>query len=429
MTKLSEVKRQAATKVLNGIYRRRFGQRLAERVRSIAPGDASDPSHEICRVQSDEVAITVIGLPGNLTPTEVFSGTYGIIQPEHVWRILPHPDTPIYFFKNDGPPLFYHRDQIVRSAPSLNRLSINYRGNLDISADRTAVTKSTKLYFAYRDKLSRAAHLAFEFLPDLAKEIALDILTDPGISGSTLSHVLHPLDTRSREGYRKAFNSAWRTLDPALPVHKSLYPYPSSAPRDLQLIEELGMIGRSVEENVMQRILHASGAFNRIHHHAERILLRSPPHQKPITGFKRLRRAISSVFPPVGVDDIIVVEYAYSRPKIVWNMKRKKFIMGLPEKCNEHAAGGCLCWVGPQLFLAVDSWRDKHGSKETPSRTVVCREFVRCMEGVVDMVERDQEVAEGALYITSHRTCFSQAFSCFFSFNRRTANRTCIHGR
>lgn len=350
----------------------------------------------------------MVGLPGNLSPTEVFSGVYGIIQPEHVWRVLPQADTPIYIFKTNGPPLFYHRDQIVRSGPSLNRLSINYRGNLDISADGMAVTKSTGLYFAYRDRLSKAAHLAFEFLPDLAKEIALDILTDPGISGSTLSHVLHPLDTRSKEGYRKAFNSAWRTLDPTLPAQKSLYPYPASAPRDLLLIEELGMIGRPVHEHVMQKILHASGAFNRIHHHAERILLRSPPHQKPITGFKRLRRAISSIFPPVGVDDVIVVNYTHSRPKIVWNGKKKKFIMGLPEKCSDHAAGGCLCWVGPQLFMAVDSWRDKHGSKETPSRTAVCRALVQCMEGSCGMMERDQHIADGvfAVFCT---ICHSEA--------------------
>ena len=405
------MKRTAATKVLNGIYKRRFAQRLSERVRAIAPAEANDPSHEICRAQSDEVAITVVGLPSNVSQAEVFSGIYGIIQPEHVWRVLPQVDTPIYFFKHDGPPLFYYRDQIIRSGPSLNRLSINYRGNLNITADRTAVTKSTSLYFAYRDKLSRAAHLAFEFLPDLAKEIALDILTDPGISGSTISHVLHPLDTRSREGYRTAFNSAWRTLDPTLPLQKSLYPYPASAPRDRLLIEELGMIGRPVSEHIMHRILHASGAFNRIHHHAERSLLRSSPYRKPITGFKRLRLAITSIFPSLGVDDVVVVDYTYSSPKIVWNTKRKKFFMGLPEKCSDHTAGGCLCWVGPQLFTAIDNWRDKHGSKETPSRTVVCRAFVRCMEGIVDMMERDN-IADGTWMVSAtSSTVSSQAFA------------------
>lgn len=414
VTKLSDVRRQAAMKVLNGIYKRRFAQRLSERPTKTVqvPADsATDPSHELCRVRSDEVAITVLGLPPDLSPTFVFSGIYGIIPPAHAWRVLPKADTPIFFFKtpSPAPPQFYHRDQLVRVGPTLNRLSINYRGSLDLSADRTAVLKGTHTYHAYRDRLSRAAHLAFEFLPDLAKEIALDILTtDPGGthgsgSSTTLSRVLHSPDTRSREGYRTAFDAAWRTLDASLPKQKNLYPYPASSSSDLHLIEEMGMVGRPVPEHVMTRILQASGAFTRIHRHAESLLLRAPRSKQiaTVSGFRRLQRAISSVIPSVRPDDVVLVDYAYSSPKIVWDVKGKKFVMGIPDKCAEHGPiftrrrSRCLCWVGPHLFSALDSWQEKQtagsGKEGWPSRMAVCRAYVHCMEGTVNMTEPEPE--------------------------------------
>lgn len=414
VTKLSDVRRQAAMKVLNGIYKRRFAQRLSERPTKgtqVPVDSAIDPSHEVCRVRSDEVAITVLGLPPDLSPTSVFSGIYGIIPPAHAWRVLPKADSPIFLFKipSPAPPQFYHRDQLVRIGPALNRLSINYRGPLDLSADRTAVLKGTHFYHAYRDRLSRAAHLAFEFLPDLAKEIALDILTtDPSAAygsgaSTTLSRVLHPADTRSREGYRTAFDAAWRALDASLPPQKNLYPYPASSASDLQLIEEMGMVGRPVPEHVMSRILQASGAYTRIHRHAESLLLRAPRSKQvtTIAGFKRLQRAITSVFPSVRPTDVILVDYTYSSPKIIWDAKGKKFVMGIPEKCAEHGPvvprhrSRCLCWVGPHLFLALDSWQEKQtagaGKDAGLSRTAVCRAYMCCMEGAVDMTEPERE--------------------------------------
>lgn len=402
LTKLSEVKRQAAMKVLGAIYKRRFVQRLSDHIKT-SPAEAYDPSHEICRVRPDEVAITVIGLPGDLLPTELFSGIYGIIAPETAWRVLPQTDTPIYFFKNPGPPLFYHRDQIIRSGPTLNRLSINYRGDLDLSADRTAVMKGTTLYHAYRERLSKAAHLAFEFLPDLAEEIALDILTESGVGGSSFSRILHPLDAKSGNAYKAAFTSAWRTLDPSIPAKKTLYPYPASSSRDPRLIEELGMVGRPVSEHVMVKILQASGAFIRIHQYAESLLLRAPLHHKPVAGFTRLQRAIASAFPLVGVEDVIMVDYTYSSPKILWDKYTKRFVMGVPGKCSKHIEGGCLCWIGPYLFRAMDSWKDKQRSKkEGPSLMALCRVFLQCMEGTIDVPRSDSaSLSDGKMFSIS----------------------------
>ena len=371
-------------KVLGAIYKRRFAQKLSDRTRSSASIDVHDPRHEICRVRPDEVSITVIGLPGDLIPSEVFSGVYGIIEYDQAWRVLPQVETPVYFFRNTGSPLFYHRDHIIRSGPALNRLSINYRGDLDLSADRTAVIKGTPAYHAYRETVSRAAHLAFEFLPDLAMEIALDILTDPGLSGSTLNRILHPLDSKSAAAYRTAFDRAWRTLDPALPTDKIIYPYPASSTRDVRLIEELGMIGRPVADHIMVKILQPSGAFTRVHHYAESLLLKAPPHRKPVAGFTRLQRAISYVFPSVKSEDVIMVNYKHSSPKMLWDVKTKKFVLGVPAKCGEHTEGGCLCWVGPYLFRAMDSWKDKNRStKDGPSLTVLCRAFLECMDGSI----------------------------------------------
>lgn len=385
-------------KVLGAIYKRRFAQKLSDRARSSASIDAQDPRHEINRVRPDEVSITVIGLPGDLVPTEAFSGVYGIIEYDQAWRVLPQVETPVYFFRNTGPPLFYHRDHIIRSGPALNRLSINYRGDLDLSADRTAVIKGTPAYHAYRDRVSRAAHLAFEFLPDLATEIALDILTDPGLSGSTLSRLLHPIDAKSAAGYQAAFNEAWRTLDPALPADKILYPYPVSSTRDIRLIEELGMIGRPVADHVMVKILQPSGAFTRVHHYAESLLLKSPPHRKPVAGFTRLQRAIASVFPSVKPEDVIMANYKHSGPKMLWDPKTRKFVLGVPAKCSEHSEGGCLCWVGPYLFRAMDSWKDKNRStKDGPSLTVLCRAFLQCMDGTTGTAP-SSEILKGQRY-------------------------------
>ena len=388
-SKISEVKRQAAMKVLNGIYKRRFAQRLSERPRGSTQcqADTVEPPQEICRVRPDEVSITVLGIPGPLSPAEAFSSVYGVIPPEHAWRVLPQVDTPIYFFKSEtAHPLFYHRDHLVRTGPTLNRLSINYRGNLDLSADRTSVDTSTHAFGQYKANLSKAAHLAFEFLPDLAVEIALDILTDGGASGSTLSRVLQPLDTRSKETYRAAFVASWRMLEPTLPASKILYPYPvSSAARDLPLIEELGMIGRPVSDHIMSKILHPSGAYSRIHHHVEKSLLRAPAYNGEVPGLVRLQGAIKSLLPPGSIDPelVNVVSHKYSTPKIAWNPKAKKFYMRVPERCAEHAPGdGCPCWVGPYLFSAMDSWKEKSRSKtKGPSRSAICRAFMHCMDG------------------------------------------------
>lgn len=391
--KIAEVKRQAAAKVLDAIYKRRFAQRLSDRPRSSSQtvlGTIETPQ-EICRVRPDEVSINVLGLPGNLSPMDVFSGVYGVIPPEHAWRVLPQVENPVYFFKSDTPhPLFYHRDQIVRSGPSLNKLSINYCGNLDLSADRTSVIKTTHAYALYKVNLSKAAHLAFEFLPDLAVEIALDILTDSGASGSSLSRVLQPLDTRSKHTYRSAFVSAWRILDPALPPSKILYPYSvSAASRDLPLIEELGMIGRPVSDHIMSKILYASGAYSRIHHHVEKSLIRAPAYTKPVLGLPRLQRAIASLMPPGAVDlEVVgVVDHKYkcSSPKIVWHPPAKKFLMRVPERCTLHAADTCSCWVGPYLFSAMDSWRENSTPKvKVPSKAAICQAFMHCMEGEGD---------------------------------------------
>lgn len=403
-------------KVLNGIYKRRFAQRLSDRPRTSTQSqiDTTEPPQEICRVRPDEVSITVLGIPGPLSPAEAFSSVYGVIPPEHAWRVLPQVDTPIYFFKSEGSKaLFYHRDHLVRTGLTLNKLSINYRGNLDLSADRTSVDTSTHAFAQYKVNLSKAAHLAFEFLPDLAVEIALDILTDGGASGSTLSRVLQPLDTRSKETYRAAFVAAWRILEPSLLATKILYPYPiSSAARDLPLIEELGMIGRPVSDHIMSKILHPSGAYSRIHHHVEKSLLRAPSHHGDIVGLARLQRAVTSLLPPGSIDPEIVsvVNHKYSTPKIAWNPKTKKFVMRVPERCVEHTpADCCSCWVGPYLFSAMDSLRDKSPPKSKgPSRSAICRAFMHCMdgEGVIPPINGDisivhsdhahEEIAYGA---------------------------------
>jgi len=166
-------------------------------------------------------------------------------------------------------------------------------------------------------------------------------------------------------------NSAWRTLDPTLPAQKSLYPYPASTTsRFFLLIEELGMVGATCSmsmscKNLNMRLGHSKPDYIIMR---ERILLRSPPPIKnPLTGFKRLRCGnFFPVFPDSGCRRTVIGGGTIRIPdrKLFWNGKKKKFVMGLPERCSEHGFWGCYAGSVLSCLWRWIAGADKHGSKE-----------------------------------------------------------------
>ncbi|KAI0946121.1 hypothetical protein AcV7_010177 [Taiwanofungus camphoratus] len=378
------------------IYYRRFEQNLAVKTASTKP---TEPYHETSLVTPDEVLITVIGLSGALTPGYVFSGIFGLVPPRQIWRISGRtPQSPqIHFYKPEksshaiermlkhGRVEFYHRGQLILSGPPLNKLGINYVGNLSVTPDRMTVIMSGPLFNEYKAHLSAAVDLAFRTMPDLAVELAIDILADHGKNSGTIGRVLRPVDTEGRDAYRAAFNEAFKTLNPDLGQSNVPYPF---CEEGQDLIREFGMVGYPVLGHV-QMILQSSGAFPDIKVHAESLLLEAALYTHEVPGSGRLRRALAGLLPGVTEDQLSIRNFKYSFPTIIWDEDRKIFAMGVPAVCEDHANDSCVCWLGPYLADAVASWEKGHlfNVKEKPSKAAMYRAYIRSMQGVVDMRE------------------------------------------
>jgi hypothetical protein len=383
-TSVSGEKLKKATKSLIGIYKRRFTQQLAIKDKNVS--DAHDPSDEEPLVTPDEVSITVLELSGDLQPEYAFSGIYGVIQQANSWRV---PGTSFLFFKPDDRPMFYNRDQLVISGPPINTLGINYHGDLAITADRVGVVTSLRSdrYRQYLSTLGTATDKAFQTMPELAIQLACDMLTDEGRGVGTLTYQLKPADNSHGEAYRTAFIAAWKILNPELPSDGTLYPCKSEK-KDMNLIRELGMVPVPVKSDIIRTILSDAGAFKDIYNHCRDLLATADPSAKVIPGFERLRRAITSLLPSVDSSSIVLRDYGFSHPKVGWDKENKMFSVAIPDKCGLHLENDCLCWVGPCLSLAISNWaEDDHKGVEEPTQAAIWREFMWAMDRVVDMKE------------------------------------------
>ncbi|KAJ7769913.1 hypothetical protein B0H16DRAFT_1452292 [Mycena metata] len=197
--------RKRAESALKGVYAPRFTQQLDLKGRP----DALHNGRIL--VSPDEVSITVIALDTWLQPEALFSAIYGIIPPALEWRV---PDSRVQFFlpvrdDSDRTPKFYLRDQVVPYGLHLNLLSINYHGDLNITSDRVAIIRDSKVT-AYKREVSRSADEAFRTIPDLALQLALDILSDESSEG--LAHLVYPSDKYGADAYRAAFEAAIRKV-------------------------------------------------------------------------------------------------------------------------------------------------------------------------------------------------------------------------
>ncbi|KAJ6583595.1 hypothetical protein DFH09DRAFT_911624 [Mycena vulgaris] len=288
--------RKTAEAALKGVYTRRVTQQLD------------------CKCDH-EVAITVVGLDGTFQPEYLFSAIYGIIPPPQAWRV---PGSQVQFFiaaadQTDHDPeestktKFYHRDQYVPYGLHLNRLSVNYHGDLNITSDRVAILRDRKVH-AYKLAVSSSADEALKTMPDLAMELALDILSDEHSEG--LAHLVRPRDTQGADAYRTAFETAMRKLHPEIAKDAPIHPTPGSVEEGL--FKELDLTPVAVSAKAWE-IMEKAGAYVTVEEHARQFLLTSPsvPDSK---GLQRLRVALSVVAPDVPEDHITVRDYDKSTP-------------------------------------------------------------------------------------------------------------------
>ncbi|KAJ7068627.1 hypothetical protein C8F01DRAFT_978797 [Mycena amicta] len=387
--------RQKAKDALKKIYNRRVKYQLDTKGE---PGALDN--HNRCLVASDEVAITVIGLDGSLEPKYLFSAIYGIIPPTHAWRV---PGSPVQFFiapvdkhdsdvdnDNVGNTKFYHRDQYVPDGPHLNKLSVNYHGDLNITSDRVAIRRDRKVS-AYKKSLASAGHQAFKTMPGLAVELALDVLTDEHSDG--LAHLIRPSDTNGADSYRVAFHSALRSLNPNLPPDARIHPTSDGGPPGLA--KELGLTPVTVSSTVWD-LLEKSGAYISINDYARQVLLDAPVLPTAL-GLTRLRQAMSVVAPDVPAENITIRDYSKSAPAVVWDSENQVFAVARPPKCEDHPGGQCFCWVGPFLHDAASDYDEGKLSKRK-----LFRAYLLCMKGDANMEANEDSDDEQGVGIVLH---------------------------
>ncbi|KAJ7496451.1 hypothetical protein FB451DRAFT_971507, partial [Mycena latifolia] len=342
-----------------------------------------------CLVFPDEVSMTVIGLEGTFQPEYLFSAIYGIIPPPQAWRV---DGSPVQFFiaamdtldahaQESTDPKFYHRDQYVPYGPHLNRVSFNYHGELNITSDRVAIIRDRKLFGAYKLALSESADRAFRTFPELALELALDILSDD--HSESLASLVLPSNKLGAGAYRAAFEAAMREMHPDIAADVSIYPmviHPVAALVDdesEELFQQFGLTPIKVSSKAWE-IMEKSGAYMTIEDYARQVLLSSPvltdSDKRKKSSPVRLRVALSHLAPAVPAANITMRNYSKRIPSVVWDKDNNVFAFALPPKCEEHPTDTCFCWVGPFLH---DAARDYEGG--TLNKMKLFRAYLSCM--------------------------------------------------
>ncbi|KAI0370844.1 hypothetical protein BV20DRAFT_218982 [Pilatotrama ljubarskyi] len=384
---------------VSAIYRQRFLLRLSEK--AVSDARATEPSHERSFVQSDEVLVTVLGLEPTCTPEYLFQGVWGVFPCQKQWTVPPKarnlPEFTFYLpevnhttgtaCSSGGPkPCFYLRGFLVPSGLPLNRVGVNYPGYLDLSADAQRVITTGAHFGAYLHHLSLALDAAMRTMPDLAVELAVDILTDAKAPPHSFARVLSPSQPTNEEekvAYRTAFQTAWCRLNPSLvqSLH-AIYPYVPGAPsNEEELIKYFKRHPLPVERHVRE-LLEKTGAYPPIGHYAESLLLSAPGASQAPPGTDRLRAALAALFPALDGDVLSVRRYEPSQPRAVWDAEARTFVVSASSACEHQAQDGaepCLCWIGPALLEAVSNWRSKRDAQTTDlSEAAVFHALLRC---------------------------------------------------
>ncbi|RDX44099.1 hypothetical protein OH76DRAFT_1360199 [Lentinus brumalis] len=385
---------------VSAIYNARFLQGLSERLSDVQV--AMEPSHERSLVKSDEVVVTIYGLRDpSLSPEYLFSGVYGIFPPPPTltWAVSAHGQaaTDITFFLlprtasllvGDGTHSFaetrgrfYYRNYLVPAGPTFNRLCVNYYGDLHLTADGMSVQVSDDLFALYRKNISTAMDTAIRTIPELAVELAYDILTEPGdvadTFGRMLSRAVKAQDDDGKDAYRTAFTKAWCRLDPALSA-RSVYPYVAGVEgmaHDKALTEQLGLHPISVAAHV-KVLLEKVGAYPAIGVYADRLLCSALGTVNVPPGIDVLKRCLTVLFPNLPGGPLSVRQYPYQFPRAVWDAEAQTFAVA-SAACNcdmregepparHNSDPACMCWCAPVLQEAVLSWHTKNVGRGRP---------------------------------------------------------------
>ncbi|KAJ7241348.1 hypothetical protein B0H12DRAFT_1074553 [Mycena haematopus] len=293
-------------------------------------------------VKSDEVCITLVGIAFDDTPESLFSAIFGIIPPSFRWRTAGSPDKFLGFTIGIN-------HQHVPFGIRLNRLSVNYHGDLSLSSERVVVLRDHRI-FQYRDDLRVALHRAFRTFPDLAIELAHDILKDD--HSDAFSGILSPPpDKQCAAEYRTAFEMVWRRQ---LSTPLKLHPH-SSSEENLPLFPQLGLEPVMVKHKVLD-ILHNSGAYAPVTEYARNCLLTSPP-LPDFSGLDRARATLRALLPDLPSGNLSVRKYDNLYPTVVWDAEHNLFALAQPKPCEDHPAEQCLCWIGPVLQDIVKEYK------------------------------------------------------------------------
>ncbi|KAJ6461852.1 hypothetical protein C8R47DRAFT_993400 [Mycena vitilis] len=333
-------------------------------------------------VNSDEVCVTIIGLDCRDESEKLFSAIYGIIPPPRQWRI---PGSRFQFFISSDKARFYHRDQLIPKGIRLSRISLNYHGNLTLSPERMSVTNDWNMTL-YRQHLRASLHDAFLTLPDLAIELALDILADE--HSDALAGILLPPNKDGAGQYRAAFEPATRRhlqITHVLPLH----PY-SGTEENLKLFKELGLTPVRVSHKALD-IMHQSGAYAPVKDYAPRILLDTPP-VSDFFGLDRVRAALRTVLPSLPAENITVRNYDKLYPTVIWDDSTQNFAFALPKSCDDHPYGECMCWIGPVLQDAAKDYNGPISSRK------LWRAFAEEMGGNTTIKPRVAQQQSGVNY-------------------------------
>ncbi|KAM5530839.1 hypothetical protein V8D89_015483 [Ganoderma adspersum] len=406
---------------VQAIYRRRFQYKMSENESGETTVTFTEPTQEHALAKADEEVVTIRGLSGTLAPEYLFSGTYTIFPPMREWSIsFPSCTSPVvtFFIPDSGdstgahcnspagdttqeqllPPAgsFFFRDRLINTSPAgFRRVGINYVGGLDTSENEFDFQVTGESFKEFQQHLFRAIDMGIRRLPELAVELAIDILIDasalPDDCGSAPLAGDDMEGTEVKRAYRTAFEAAWRRINPELADDRGgLYPYVPSlvtAAEEKALIQDLGMHPISVHPRV-RLLLAKCGAYPLVKDHAETLLLSAMGAADLPAGVEIFKAALPKLLPDadLAADPLSVRQYAHSYPRVVWDPDTRVFVMasslgtrrcavhkdtatdvqvggGDPQAGEKQATSQCLCWIGLALQAAAASWQAKNGGR------------------------------------------------------------------
>ncbi|KAK7012885.1 hypothetical protein R3P38DRAFT_3323036 [Favolaschia claudopus] len=320
-----------------------------------------DRADSTSAVLPDEVCISVLRLPPKHTPEYLFSAVFGIFPPTRQWR-LDNSNVVFFMGAHSAEPRFYYRDQYVQRGIRLAHISINYHGELELSPDHTAIVrdKSGKLE-QYTKELGRDADEAFRTLPDLAGELAVEILLDD--HPDALARILRPRDKQAAAQYRTAFKLAMQRVF-QLAGSDRIYPH-TQTESDLSIFPQLGLHPVLIGEHAFQ-VIHESGAYLPIAHYARQLNAISDPLREQLLnasevpnypGLSLVRILFKSALPSLPSANISVREFRHLHPRSAWSPDYQNLAFAVPRDCDEHGLKPCFCWLGPTLAVAADEYK------------------------------------------------------------------------